>query len=305
MDGIINVYKPKGKTSHDVVGFLRKKCNMKKIGHTGTLDPIAQGVLPVCIGKATRLSNYLLEKDKRYIAEMQLGVRTDTYDLEGTVLERRTPIPVSQEIFDEVARNFIGTISQKPPIYSAIKIKGKKLYQYAREGIEIEVPNREVTVSDIRYLASTEDRVTFEVSCSKGTYVRSLIEDLGNILGCGASMSNLIRTKSGTFDQTTAHTLDEIEAMDQEEIEKILIPMDAPLVDYPPINVKTASKRFLLNGVVLLEKNVETLPFPKEDTIVRLYCEKQFHGMGVIRLKDGQKTIKPTFIYKEFANGNI
>jgi len=305
MDGIINVYKPKGKTSHDVVGFLRKKCNMKKIGHTGTLDPIAQGVLPICIGKATRLSNYLLEKEKTYLAEMQLGIRTDTYDLEGNILEQRAPAPVNHDIFDEVARNFVGTISQKPPIYSAIKINGKKLYQYAREGIEIEIPKREVTVTDIRYLSSTEDRVTFEVSCSKGTYVRSLIEDMGIVLGCGASMSNLIRTRSGFFDRTTTHTLDEIEDMDREEMQKILIPMDAPLADYPPIHVKSASKRFLLNGVVLLEKNVENLPFPKEDTIVRLYCDKQFHGMGVVQLRDGQKTIKPTFIYKEFANGNI
>ena len=199
MFGFLNVYKPKGITSHDVVAQLRRATKIKQIGHTGTLDPFAEGVLPICIGKATRLIEYL-DDDKEYLATIQFGAKTDTYDLEGNIVEHFDKKVTEKEVL-EALKYFEGEISQTPPIYSALKVNGKKLYEYAREGKTVEIKSRKVTIYKIELKSFDEEKQTAEilVSCSKGTYIRSIANDLGENLGCGAYLINLIRTKAGNF----------------------------------------------------------------------------------------------------------
>ncbi|MDD3420059.1 MAG: tRNA pseudouridine(55) synthase TruB [Candidatus Gastranaerophilales bacterium] len=209
--GILNINKPKGITSFDVVARLRKILNIKKIGHTGTLDPLAQGVLPICVGDATRIIEYL-PSGKSYRATARLGFETNTYDLEGEIT-RQTKVNVTKEQVAQALSGFFGEIEQTPPIFSAIKIKGKKLYEYARKNEEIEVPKRKVTVSKIELVDFIEEQnpyIVFDVDCSSGTYIRSIIHDLGQKLGCGAMMTDLTRTKANGFDLQKAQNLDTI-----------------------------------------------------------------------------------------------
>ena len=192
--GIINVYKEKGFTSHDVVAKLRGIVGQKKIGHTGTLDPDATGVLPVCLGKATKLCDLLTDKDKTYEAVMLLGMTTDTQDVTGRILEERSTETLTADKVREVIRSFIGDYDQIPPMYSALKVNGKKLYELAREGKVVERKARPVKILDIRIIEMDLPRVRMEVSCSKGTYIRTLCHDIGEQLGCGGCMESLIRT---------------------------------------------------------------------------------------------------------------
>ena len=193
--GIINVYKEKGFTSHDVVAKLRGIVGQKKIGHTGTLDPDATGVLPVCLGKATKLCDLLTDKDKTYEAVMLLGMTTDTQDVTGRILEERSTETLTADKVREVIRSFIGDYDQIPPMYSALKVNGKKLYELAREGKVVERKARPVKILDIRIIEMDLPRVRMEVSCSKGTYIRTLCHDIGEQLGCGGCMESLIRTR--------------------------------------------------------------------------------------------------------------
>ena len=199
MFGFLNVYKPKGITSHDVVAQLRRATKIKQIGHTGTLDPFAEGVLPVCIGKATRLIEYL-DDDKEYLATVQFGAITDTYDLEGDIVEHFDKKVTEEEVI-EALKSFEGEISQTPPIYSALNVDGKKLYEYAREGKTVDIKSRKVTIHKIELKSFDVEKQTAEilVGCSKGTYIRSIANDLGKNLGCGGYLVNLIRTKAGKF----------------------------------------------------------------------------------------------------------
>ena len=211
--GILNINKPKGITSFDVIARLRKILNIKQIGHSGTLDPIAQGVLPICVGDATRIIEFL-PTDKSYRASAQLGFTTNTYDLEGEILERRE-VNVAKEQIEAALSEFFGEIEQTPPIFSAIKIKGKKLYEYARKNETVEIPKRNVTISKIKLLEIKEGEnpiIVFDVDCSGGTYIRSIIHDLGEKLGCGATMVDLTRTKSSGLYLENAQNLDEITA---------------------------------------------------------------------------------------------
>lgn len=208
MFGILNIYKPQGITSFDVIARLRKKLNIKQIGHSGTLDPMAEGVLCVCVGKATRIIEFL-PSDKTYIATAKLGLRTNTYDIEGEILSQTSP-NINIEQIQTILGTFSGEIEQKPPIFSAIKIKGKKLYEYARKNEEIEIPTRKVKIYDIKIINYENNDLTFEVSCSSGTYIRSIINDLGEILGCGACMTKLIRTKANNLSVENAQNLDKI-----------------------------------------------------------------------------------------------
>ena len=198
MDGIINIYKEAGYTSHDVVAKLRGILHQKKIGHTGTLDPDAVGVLPVCLGKATKLCDMLTEKDKQYRAVMQLGIETDTQDTSGTVTAEH-PVIVSEGQVRQVIMDFIGEYDQIPPMYSALKKNGKKLYELAREGIVVERETRRITIHGIEIEKVELPYVTMLVDCSKGTYIRTLCHDIGQKLGCGAAMAQLVRTRSGMF----------------------------------------------------------------------------------------------------------
>jgi len=209
--GILNINKPKGITSFDVIARLRKILNIKQIGHSGTLDPIAQGVLPICVGDATRIIEFL-PSDKSYKAFAQLGFTTNTYDLEGEILQRRE-VNVTKEQIEQALSEFSGEIEQTPPIFSAIKIKGKKLYEYARKNEAVEIPKRNVTISRIELIEIQEGKnpiVVFDVDCSSGTYIRSIINDLGEKLGCGATMVDLTRTKSSGLYLEVAQNLDEI-----------------------------------------------------------------------------------------------
>ena len=212
MNGIINVYKERGFTSHDVVAKLRGILHMKKIGHTGTLDPDATGVLPVCLGKATKVCGLLTDKDKTYRAVVKLGVMTNTEDMTGEILAKH-PVLVTKEQIERAVSKFVGEIEQVPPMYSAIKINGKKLYELARQGKEVERKARKVTIYGIKVLSIdfSENEFTMEVSCSKGTYIRTLCKDIGEFLGCGAAMKTLVRTRVSEFFLEQALTLGQIE----------------------------------------------------------------------------------------------
>ena len=231
-DGVLNVLKPPGMTSHDVVACLRRIYKTKKVGHAGTLDPAAAGVLPVAVGKATRLLEYMTAAEKEYRAELSLGYATDTGDDTGAVIAEKEVLEFpSEEKIAAVLQSFLGSNEQVPPMYSAVKIGGKKLYEYAREGKTIERPSRIIDIFAIRLLQLEEKRFTFSVSCSKGTYIRSLCEDIGAKLGYPATMSFLLRTRVGIFTAAEAFSLEEIAA----EPEKALLPLDFGIGELPEI----------------------------------------------------------------------
>ena len=272
--GIINVYKEKGFTSHDVVAKLRGIVGQKKIGHTGTLDPDATGVLPVCLGKATKLCDLLTDKNKTYEAVLLLGKTTDTQDITGEVLEEKSTEALTEEKVREAIEGFIGDYEQIPPMYSALKVNGKKLYELAREGKVIERKARPVKILDIQILEIDLPKVRMEVSCSKGTYIRTLCHDIAEKLGCGGCMESLIRTRVSTFRIEDAKTLDEIETLKQEgKLAELLVPIDAMFPFYPKIPVKDDWKAFAKNGNPLDLKMLKEACGQDEETQVRLYDE--------------------------------
>lgn len=272
--GIINVYKEKEFTSHDVVAKLRGIVGQKKIGHTGTLDPDATGVLPVCLGKATKLCDLLTDKNKTYEAVLLLGKTTDTQDITGEVLEEKSTEALTEEKVREAIEGFIGDYEQIPPMYSALKVNGKKLYELAREGKVIERKARPVKILDIQILEIDLPKVRMEVSCSKGTYIRTLCHDIGEKLGCGGCMESLIRTRVSTFRIEDAKTLDEIETLKQEgKLAELLVPIDAMFPFYPKITVKDDWKAFAKNGNPLDLKMLKEACGQDEETQVRLYDE--------------------------------
>lgn len=249
MNGIINVYKEKGFTSHDVVAKLRGILSFKKIGHTGTLDPDAVGVLPVCVGNATKVCDILTDRDKCYETVMQLGVITDTYDMSGEILSRSEVVSTEAEIIAAV-NSFVGVYDQEPPMYSAIKINGQKLYDLARQGITVERKKRTVEIKSIQIteINMQMHTVKFTVECSKGTYIRSLCKDIGDKLGCGAAMAELKRTRVGRFKIENALTLGEIEKIVKEgKIDNILVAPDT-IFDYNKIKLNETLEKLVLNG---------------------------------------------------------
>lgn len=249
-NGILNINKPEGWTSQDVVAKLRGRLHIRRVGHTGTLDPMATGVLPVCFGKATRIIEYYDDDFKTYEAEMKLGMVTDTLDITGTVLETK-PVDVSEEDVIQTIDSFRGWITQIPPKYSALKVNGKPLYKYAREGVEVEIKSRKIYVADIQPVEVNlgENRILFRVTCSKGTYIRTICDDIGKKLGCGGTMTALQRIQSGCFRVEDARTLPEILEMTDEELERCVIPMDETLVHLGRIELKSMeSVPFYYNG---------------------------------------------------------
>lgn len=249
-NGILNINKPEGWTSQDVVAKLRGRLHVRRVGHTGTLDPMATGVLPVCFGKATRIIEYYDDDFKTYEAEMKLGMMTDTLDITGTVLETK-PVDVSEEDVIQTIDSFRGWITQIPPKYSALKVNGKPLYKYAREGAEVEIKSRKIYVEDIQPVEVNlgENRILFRVTCSKGTYIRTICDDIGKKLGCGGTMTALQRTQSGCFRVEDARTLPEILEMTDGELERCVIPMDETLVHLGRIELKSMeSVPFYYNG---------------------------------------------------------
>lgn len=253
MFGFLNVYKPVGKTSHDVVAYFRKLLKIKKIGHTGTLDPFAEGVLPICIGNSTRLIEYLPD-DKAYLAFVQLGKATDSYDTEGNVIFESDKKVTKDQLVNALT-SFEGEIEQLPPMYSAIKVKGKKLYEYAREGKTISVAPRQVTIHKIELKNFDEEKQEAQVyiECSKGTYIRSIANDLGQNLCCGGYLTRLIRTKAGKFLVENSIKMQDYKSI--EFVEKHLIE-PISMLNYPLYNLNTSEKLDISNGKPLLNKSI-------------------------------------------------
>ena len=278
MDGIINVYKEKGFTSHDVVAKLRGSLHQKKIGHTGTLDPEAVGVLPVCLGKATKVCDLLTNKDKTYRAVCRLGVSTDTQDMTGRILQRGDFSRVTQERLKEVLESFIGDQLQVPPMYSALKINGKKLYELAREGKTVERKPRPIRIHSINLIEyrQMEGLFTMDVTCSKGTYIRTLCHDIGEKLGCFGAMESLQRTRVGVFTLENALTLEQIEVlMKQNEMEQQILSVDALFPEYPTFQIRDEFAAKLSNGNPLLEFFLQDYPERVNTTGIRDLTEGQ------------------------------
>lgn len=299
-NGVINIYKEPGYTSHDVVAKLRGILKQKKIGHMGTLDPNAVGVLPVCLGKATKLCNVLSEKDKTYKATMLLGTETDTQDTTGEVTSKipdEEVLKLTEEKVFEVIKSYIGEYDQIPPMYSAIKINGQKLYNLARKGEEVERPARHCKIIDITITKIDLPRVSFHVTCSKGTYVRTLCYDIGKDLGVGACMEKLTRTKVDRFDIKDSITLAQIEEYrDNGSLDNYIIPVDEILDKYSKCIVSEEAEKLLYNGNLFTSRNTLLKMNHKDGQIVRVYThDEKFIGLYVF---DVQKQIyKP---YKMF-----
>ncbi|MCQ2561173.1 MAG: tRNA pseudouridine(55) synthase TruB [Clostridia bacterium] len=260
MDGILNLNKPAGFTSFDCVAIARRLTGERKIGHTGTLDPEATGVLPLCIGKATRLLEYMDDMPKTYVCTCRLGLVTDTRDIWGEILQdRRAEIDsVSREMVESGLSSFLGEIMQKPPVFSAIKINGKKLYEYARAGKEVEVPERKVTIHEIELLewnGPREDFV-FKAVCSRGTYIRSICHDLGEILGCGACMSGLVRTETCGYRIEDAVDMETFRSMNQEDIAKLLDPLETAVSGLPRLELDERTARLFKFGNPVWSENI-------------------------------------------------
>ena len=288
ISGILNIKKEPGFTSHDVVAKLRGIVHQKKIGHTGTLDPDATGVLPVCLGKATKLCDIIGDWDKTYEAVLLLGRETDTEDTSGQTLKERE-VTVTEEEIRDIILSFQGSYDQIPPMYSALKVNGKKLYELAREGKVVERKARPVKILDIRIIEMDLPRVRMEVSCSKGTYIRTLCHDIGEQLGCGGCMESLIRTRVSAFQIKDAKTLEEIGALKQEGmLEEILVPIDEMFPLYPKITVKDDWKAFAKNGNPLDEKMLKDADSQEEDRQVRLY-EESGKFIAIYQWKEKEK----------------
>ncbi|MBR6219714.1 MAG: tRNA pseudouridine(55) synthase TruB [Clostridia bacterium] len=280
MNGFINLNKPTGRTSSDLVVFVRKRLPKgTAVGHGGTLDPEASGVLPVCVGSATRLFDYIIDKRKAYVARIRLGVETDTQDATGRVVAER-PVEVGEAALRAVLPRFTGEIEQVPPMYSAIKRDGRRLYQLARKGQTVAVEPRKCRVDGIEYLgAEAEDTYLLKITCGKGVYIRTLCHDIGRALGCGAHMQSLERVAAGIFTIEDALTPERVDALAAEgRLEEALIPLDAPLAHLPAVRVGEACRHAVLNGNPLRAAWLDA-PAPAVDA-VRVYLSGEFAGIG-------------------------
>ena len=299
MNGVINVYKEAGFTSHDVVAKLRGIVKQKKIGHTGTLDPDAEGVLPVCLGNATKLCGLLTEKEKTYRAVLLLGQTTDTQDTSGKVLTEAT-VNVGEEEVRETILSFLGDYDQIPPMYSALKVNGKKLYELARAGKEVERQSRRVRILEIQIQEIRLPEVVFTVTCSSGTYIRTLCQDIGEKLGCGGCMKCLLRTKVDRFELADSHKLSELEAlMKAGRIEEVLLPVDDVFAACPAVRVKPESDRLIRNGNPFGKEDIAevTGESPAEGTELELTCVRVYNSdgefCGLYRREQGGRRYKP------------
>ncbi len=292
MDGIINVYKERGFTSHDVVAKLRGILKMKKIGHTGTLDPDACGVLPVCLGHATKVCELLTDKRKTYEAVLLLGVETDTQDVSGEILDRKE-VTVTEAEVARVVQSFLGDQMQVPPMYSALKVNGKKLYELAREGKTVERKARPVTFYELEILGMELPRVRIRVTCSKGTYIRTLCHDIGQALGCGGCMEELLRTYVEPFALADSLTLAQIQQLaDDGRVEEILCPVERLFAEIPAGTIRPQFSKYMYDGNPLKPQWVEGEP-AKE---IRLYTEQGiFFGIYEYQKDKNQYKLKKMF----------
>ncbi|MDU2663733.1 MAG: tRNA pseudouridine(55) synthase TruB [Clostridium perfringens] len=278
MNGVINIYKNTGMTSFDVVAMVRRVAKMKKVGHTGTLDPAASGVLPVCLGKATKIIDYIMENKKVYRVNLKLGMVTDTYDLEGEVLREKDASHITKDEILNCINSFVGTIDQVPPMYSALKQNGVRLYELARQGIEVHREARKVTIYSIENIKiESNDNIQMDVCCSKGTYIRSLCYDIGEKLNVGATMTTLERIQNGPFTKEEAIN---IEDLTEELLEKHIISIEKALDSFEKITVNEKFGKLLRNGVKVFDNRMysEEVEFNK---LYRVYEDNGvFLGLG-------------------------
>ena len=284
-EGILPLWKEKGMTSHDCVFKLRKILKMKRIGHTGTLDPSVEGVLPICLGQATKVSEYVMNEGKTYVATVTIGTSTTTEDADGEVVAKDSSIKeFSRNQIEEVLQQLTGRITQTPPMYSAVKVNGKKLYEYAREGKVIDRPSREVTIHSLKLLEEAKEfsgeQVSFqiEISCSKGTYIRTLAVQIGELLGYPAHMSSLVRTASGNFTKTECLTLNEVqEALEKGVLDQNILPIKQALSKWPFEEMDDLLSKWIINGAVLekhpLLNTHEKIVFTNEGQPVAVYIK--------------------------------
>lgn len=273
--GVLLLDKPQGMTSNDALQKVKRLFNAKKAGHTGALDPLATGMLPICFGEATKFSQYLLDSDKRYRVVAQLGERTDTSDADGQIICSKV-VNISQSQIDEALTHFRGDILQVPTMFSALKYQGKPLYEYARQGIVIEREARPITVYQNQFIQFNPDnnQLTLEILCSKGTYIRTIIDDLGELLGCGAHVIYLRRLQVSNYPIDKMISLDELQHITDKQA--LLMPVDSPVQDYPKITLTDIQgKDILLGRNIVLDTSVSS------ETLVRIYQEQQFIGIGI------------------------
>lgn len=280
INGIVILDKAEGLSSNEALQEVKRIFNANKAGHTGSLDPLATGVLPLCLGEATKVSQFLLDSDKRYLAKIKLGARTDSGDKAGSVIESCTDFSVSKRDIEKALVNFRGEIEQLPPMHSALKVNGVPLYKMARKGLEIEREKRKVTIYEISLLSFADNIVELDVFCSKGTYIRTIADDLGQALGCGAHIVELRRTRAGVFGLEQSIEANALEALKAEKgleaIDKFLIPMDQAIAELPEVKLPSVTASHVKNGQAVI---VRHLP---EEGLVRLYEEEQFIGIGCI-----------------------
>ncbi|RSH09901.1 tRNA pseudouridine(55) synthase TruB [Acinetobacter baumannii] len=254
ISGVFLLNKPLGQSSNAALQKVRWLYRAQKAGHTGALDPLATGLLPICLGEATKFSHYLLDSTKRYQTTVRLGQTTTTGDVEGDILQER-PIPVlSKELIEQTLEKFRGDIQQVPPMYSALKKEGKPLYELARKGIEIERETRPVTIYALELIEFTENSITLDVTCSKGTYIRVLGEDIGEVLGCGGHLTMLHRIQTGHFELIPSYTIEYLESLMEEQREALLLPVYAPIDHFLKIQVPEGREKYFCNG---LESNID------------------------------------------------
>ena len=299
MNGIIILDKPQGFTSFDGVAVLRGLAHEKKIGHTGTLDPMATGVLPILLGRAAKALNFLPDTDKEYVASFRLGERRDTGDITGQVVEE-SPALVSQQALEAALPAFRGEILQVPPMYSAVKVNGQKLYDLARKGREVERPARDIIVHEMELLDFDENaqKGTLRCKVSKGTYVRTLVNDLGEKLGTLAVLHSLERTRSGAYELAQCHTFAECEqAMAEGTMQQLLLPTDSLFTDRPAVSLTDEGAERIARGAVVFPRQTDSLP-ETADTICRVYHQDKFLMLGQVRELD--KGGLGLFVYKNF-----
>ena len=294
VSGIVIVNKHAGVTSNDIVIKLRRLFGTRQVGHTGTLDPMATGVLPVLIGRAVKASENITAENKRYTAHLKLGITTDTEDTTGTVLSETDQIPKEEDVL-AVCATFVGDILQTPPMYSALKVNGRKLVDLAREGITVERQARPITVHSLKAVKLAEDLYELDVSCSKGTYIRTLCADIGAKLGCGGAMASLTRTESGPFSLAEACTVAQLEAMTEAERAACVIPLENFFLDCPAVEFPAFYARLARNGCEIYQKKIRTdLPV---GTTVRMIHDGVFFALGQVRDYPDGSAIKAVKIF--------
>ena len=296
INGVIIVNKHAGVTSHDIVAKIRRLYGTKKVGHTGTLDPMATGVLPILIGRAAKAAEYLVSDSKRYVAEIKLGIETDTEDITGKILKTSDTLPGKTEFF-EVCKEFVGEIYQTPPMYSALKVGGKKLVDLAREGKEVERTPRKIEIKSIlpEEVSEKEGIYTLDVECSKGTYIRTLCADIGKKLGCGAAMSSLERTRSGNFDIKDAYTVCELENMTPEQRASVVRPVETLFYEWPAVTIDGFYAKLCRSGCEIYQHKIKTA-YPV-DEFVRIRDKNGFFALGKVKEYENGSAIKAVKIF--------